>query len=775
MNTPGEIRDQEATEAGRVGDGEAEPARAPDDLPQGARLGRYVVLRMLGAGAMGSVYQCYDPELDRRVALKLLRGASSPANRRALLREAQAMAKLTHPNVVTVHDVGENAGRVHVAMEFVDGGTLRQWLSEQRRPWRAVLEMFVQAGRGLQAAHDRELIHRDFKPDNVMVSRDGVARVMDFGLARPKTGTSDSDGDDSSKSNSLLTEATVGRAAGTPAYMAPEQMLALVLTPAADQFAFCVSLWEALCGQRPFEGKTSAQRFANTQQGNIGSVSPDAQMPRWLRRVLVRGLRAKASARWPSMTALLAQLERGRQRWRRQLAVAVVVAVAVPVGLSAASEQQQARERRARVVACEAEGSPVDEIWNDRQRLRLETGLLGTGVGFARRSVDTLIPWLDAYRHEWSSGRVEACMHHQVDGDWDEVLLARSAWCFEDRRLAFEATVDQIATGDVSAARRAVRLASYLEPIGKCLDPTLLERLPIPPPHMQAETRAIRMALIQVDRLRHAGRYDEAYEAARDARGRAETLGWPPTVAAARFLEGRSLLEAGRLVEADSALTTAYFEAQRTASFEVAFRAARSMIGTASSMGRYHAAEVWARHAELLSADLDDPSGLDEAEGHHLLARVYRGQRLYERAAKEGELAVQMRTEALGPDHPITAASVGSLGLVRLKQGRAAAALELLERSYTVWLDSVGRSHPRCGRVAGWRGSALLALGRTEEAVVWLLEALEVLEGAHGDDHIVLADTLEELGRGYVGVGRSADAEQVRARAAKIRNKASQG
>ncbi|MEM6992038.1 MAG: serine/threonine-protein kinase, partial [Myxococcota bacterium] len=220
----------------------------------GMTLGRYLVLRELGAGSMGSVYLGYDPELDRRVALKVLKGTSQAANRTALLREAQAMAKLRHPRVVAVHDVGEHQGRVYIAMEYIEGITLRAWAEAVKRSWREVLDMYREAGEGLSAAHERGLIHRDFKPENVMVAAPAEVTVMDFGLARASSGSEEplGAGQLESMTGRLLAAATLGHVAGSPGYMAPEQFRGEELTAAADQFAFCVSLWEAICGQRPF-------------------------------------------------------------------------------------------------------------------------------------------------------------------------------------------------------------------------------------------------------------------------------------------------------------------------------------------------------------------------------------------------------------------------------------------------------------------------------------------------------------------------------------------
>jgi serine/threonine protein kinase len=235
---------------------------------------------------MGTVYLAYDPELDRRVAIKLLRGPTNSLDPLTLQREAQAMAKLQHPNVVTVYDVGEHRGRIYVAMELVEGRTLRKWLAAEPRGWREVLEVFSLAARGLWAAHTRGLIHRDFKPDNVMVSDEGHVLVMDFGLARSSGEPTHDEPDFDVRSfrSSVLNAATVGRLVGTPAYMAPEQVMAKALTPAVDQFAFCVSLWEGVCGERPFEGEMAAEMFANASEGRI-RPPPAGRMPGWLRRV----------------------------------------------------------------------------------------------------------------------------------------------------------------------------------------------------------------------------------------------------------------------------------------------------------------------------------------------------------------------------------------------------------------------------------------------------------------------------------------------------------
>src|SRR6188768_4268295 len=337
----------------------AAPAHAPltheGGLVRGASIGRYVVLGLVGRGGMGEVYAAYDPELDRKVAVKLLRikpgaGVSLLEGRQRTLREAQAIAKLSHPNVVVVFDVGTFEEKVFIAMEFLEGNTAGFWSQSQNRTWHETLKVYVAAGRGLAAAHDKGLVHRDFKPDNVMVSSDGQVRVMDFGLARqaekpaaalasrangngakavlagegvtttqrlpaplaePGTpvavldgstlvltpGAGNLRGDDLETSNAAMFDARLtktGAMMGTPAYMAPEQFRGLATDARTDQFAFCIALYEALYGERPFAGNTLMALTTNVVNGKIREAPTATKVPLWIRKILLRGLRVKA-------------------------------------------------------------------------------------------------------------------------------------------------------------------------------------------------------------------------------------------------------------------------------------------------------------------------------------------------------------------------------------------------------------------------------------------------------------------------------------------------
>ena len=310
------------------------PCAAPLPLPRGTSVGRYLILERLGAGGMGEVYAAFDPQLNRRVAIKLLlpggEGQDRGQARLRLMREAQSMARLSHPNVLPVYDIGEHGDQVFIALELVEGQTLRQWLKEQPRTWREVVHVLSLAGRGLAAAHAVGLVHRDFKPDNVLVGRDGRVLVFDFGLACEQgTGSpraplpvdivqllgSEPSHLESGSLSGLSTrdpiETPVTRAGlimGTPGYMAPEQYRHEPLTGSADQFSFCATLYYGLYGEHAFEGNGAAALARATLEGHLRPAPRDSKVPVALRRTILQGLHLRPHERYPSMEALLKAL-----------------------------------------------------------------------------------------------------------------------------------------------------------------------------------------------------------------------------------------------------------------------------------------------------------------------------------------------------------------------------------------------------------------------------------------------------------------------------------
>ena len=306
----------------------------------GDRVGRYLVLSTLGTGGMGVVFAAYDPQLDRKVALKLLRSGlqitTTDAQKR-LRREAQAIAQLSHPNVVAVYDVGATEdGDLYIAMEFVEGDTLTTWLKKYPRTWREIIEVFLQAAKGLVAAHGTGLLHRDFKPDNVLVGGDGRVRVTDFGLARsimvdPESGRGPTPVLANTLSSSLTATGTV---LGTPRYMPPEQLTGPDIDARADQFSFCVALYEALYGTHPLPGATSVSMH---EKGDKALPPPEGtKIPPSIGRAVQRGLERDRVKRWPTMALLMAELvppaPKTATRW-----VAVGLGAVIVAGIAGAA------------------------------------------------------------------------------------------------------------------------------------------------------------------------------------------------------------------------------------------------------------------------------------------------------------------------------------------------------------------------------------------------------------------------------------------------------
>ncbi|MCE9579735.1 MAG: protein kinase, partial [Deltaproteobacteria bacterium] len=355
--------------------------RGPTDEPEvavGDTIGRYVVLSRLGAGGMGVVWSAYDPQLDRKVALKLLRagtGLESSEGRTRLIREAQAIAQLSHPHVVAVYDVGttEASGEVYIAMEFVEGETLSAWMARWERPWREILDHFLQAGRGLAAAHGTGLLHRDFKPDNVLVGTDGRVRVTDFGLARSliTAAQEDNRGAPTAMMASLRATLTAtGTVLGTPRYMAPEQLRGKDTDARSDQFSFCIALYEALYGQHPLPGTTAIQMV---EQQAKAIPPPEGQVPAFIGKALMRGLDAEPARRFPSMHTLLHELtpppSRTRERWLGAGLGAVLLvgggaAAVVALGSATPSSQQDQLVREVGILHAQ-----IDAIRRERDEL----------------------------------------------------------------------------------------------------------------------------------------------------------------------------------------------------------------------------------------------------------------------------------------------------------------------------------------------------------------------------------------------------------------------
>ena len=733
--------------------GPPEGSRAPQELPRGALVGRYVVLARLGAGAMGVVYAAYDPELDRKIAIKLLHpqrgdGARASEGQHRLLREAQAMAKLAHPNVITVHDVGVHDGRVYVAMEFVEGTTLAEWLDRPHH-WREALHVLVLAGRGLAAAHAKGLVHRDFKPDNVMVGTDGRVRVMDFGLARPSgsmeptVAVSEASpiGPNTNALGSALTR--VGAIVGTPAYMAPEQWHGGEVGPAADQFAWAVSLWEALYGQRPFSADNLAALAFAVSQGRIQTPPARRKVPGWLQRILRRALSPDPQQRYPSMDAVLAQVARGKARARTRKGAALVAGLMLAgSGVHAAKRYERAR----RVAACQAEGTSIASIWNDETRQAVREGLHATHLPYAQQTAERTLPWLDRYAETWSRARTQACLATHVDETWDRDTLERSMWCLDSRRFAFATLVTELTEPDEATAQQAVMSAAGMSPISPCLDAALLSHHPDPPDDpaaVHAVQRRISKAWIQ----ELSGEYTEALDTVRDALARSEALGYVPLIAHARMREGELLDDIGEYNDARRALEDAYFRSMSAGALGTAADAASALLyTTGSGQARYREAYTWGRHAEVALTLL----GAGEDTLRHAALLENRASVLGEEGKLKQAISLELRSlriqeKILGPDHPSVGRALTNLATHDRALGEYGAARELSERAVRILRDSLGPRHPDVARAMLTLAAIRRAQGDLEDAKAIYSRAIRTLESALDPGNPQIAQALNNL------------------------------
>lgn len=473
-------------------------------LVRGAMLGRYVVLNLLGMGGMGVVYAAYDPELGRKLAIKLLHPETSRAllgsdGKARLLREAQAMARLAHPNVISVHDVGTFGDEVFIAMEYVDGDTLKAWLEAKPRRWLEIVAMFVQAGFGLSAAHSAGIVHRDFKPENVLVGKDGRARVLDFGLAR---GTLAERGPDSflatverqsrasiGAKSIAATMTLPGTLLGTPAYMAPEQLAGGNVDARTDQFGFCASLFQALHGELPFVGETLQERLISIQAGDV-TQPKTSNVPGWLHQAVLKGLQADPENRYDSMEVLLLRLQHPPSSAFRR--VGAFAALGLLVVLAPWVTYRLIIYRQS--LACRGAEEKLAGVWDSKRTSAVHRAFIATLDPNAPGLFESVKQALDRHAHAWVEMRIQTC-GARLRGEEPEALIDLRMTCLQNRLDEMRRLTERLTQPDVQSLEKSVELAQGLTPIGVCEDAASLAAQPTDPPP-SATTTAVQGAAI---------------------------------------------------------------------------------------------------------------------------------------------------------------------------------------------------------------------------------------------------------------------------------------
>lgn len=666
----------------------------------GESIGRYPVLDLLGEGGTGRVYAVYDHQLERRVALKLIDTAHDKRSRKRILREARAMAQLSHPNVVPVFEVGEHGGQLFIVMEFVQGVTLRRW-AEDERSWLEVLRAYLQAGRGLAAAHASGLVHRDFKPHNAVIGEDGRVRVLDFGLAAR--------GDASGTYGQLETPLTdPGSIMGTPAYMSPEQFLGDPVDKRSDQFSFCVSLWEALYGTQPFAGDNPIELVGSVVRGEI-SEPGRTNAPAATRKLLERGLATDPSERWPDLPELLDALEAlavdpaRRRRTRRIFAAVGGTALVFAVGVPTLNHQLRVRAER----ECDAEASgEVSEAWSPHKRARVRDGLLATEVSYAEAAVEGTFAELDRYAQRWQQVRANACISARVDEIWSADDLGRSRWCLEERALDLSSLVEALEQEPMKRVREATAAVAQLKAVEECANVELLRRLPAPPSTEEREAAdGVRALVAKAGALGWTGDFKGGLVAAKTAAREAEHLNMPSLHAEAMAQQATLTRRVGEFAEAESLLTEAFFLAQAAHDYKTAFRASLGLMEVVGMEGdRHDGAMLWSRHSEYVLGEL-----------------------------------------ALGPDHPLVARRLRALAGVHYAGGAYAKARPLLERALEIQESALGPESFDTLQTASSLGIVHYLAGDRDKAKIYFTRALEGSEARHGPDHPEVAQHVGNL------------------------------
>jgi tetratricopeptide (TPR) repeat protein/tRNA A-37 threonylcarbamoyl transferase component Bud32 len=777
-------------------------SRLLGDVAPVAYIGRFALLALIGEGGMGVVYAAYDVELDRKVAIKLLRNDRDDATVRVrIVREAQAMAKLSHPNVAHVYEVGEHEGRTFIAMEFVEGKTLRAWVASGHPTWREIVAMYVQAGRGLAAAHAEGLVHRDFKPDNALVSPAGPhgdmrVRVVDFGLARADGSPEPSDARVSSPTIDALTTPLTGDGAvlGTPLYMSPEQLAGQQVDAKSDQFALCVAAYEALYGEGPFAGNTREELLANVRAGRARDAARGTHVPGWVRAILLRGLSAVPGERWPNVEALLAALSVDRSR-RRARAIGVGAALLAVVAFVGATRVDRARRAR----ACAEQGAAIAELWNDDVERRVGARLLASDSSYAATTWERVESRLDTFAERWAGAREASCVAADIDRSRAVELAQDTDECLLAQRESFGAMIEALADAQPSVVRGAAAAAARLPSPQDCLDDAKLVTRPrAAPTEIAADVEAVRRELAHAKGIGDAGLYTRGLALTQPAVERAEAIGWPSLHAEALAQLGSFARLTSELELAESSLERAVDLALRADERGLAIDAmAKLAFTTGAQRFQRDRGLWWGQLALALAEGLGDGeevrvaaalgalAALHVANGelaqarplylraleirervqgrdHPDLLAVYSGlAHTYTDAHEYGEAkAVLDRALANGeathgPDHPDVATTIDGLGTIAFETGDLAAAERLFERALAIKENALGPNHPWVGASVGGLANVHDELGEHARALAGLERARAIFTAAFGPEHPEVSATLVNMGLIHAELGET--------------------
>ncbi len=730
----------------------------PSGMHERGKLGRFDILDVLGQGGMGVVIAAYDPQLDRKVAIKVLRTRGLTGKRREketarLQREARAMAQLSHPHVVTVYEAGVIDDRVYIAMEYIAGQTLRSWLEDKPRTADDILDAYIKAGRGLAAGHQAGLVHRDFKPDNVLVGFDGRVRVIDFGLARPTRGhDTPAPNDDSRDSSDDLGEqtssqlharlTTVGSLFGTPIYMAPEQHQKLELDARADQFAFCVALYEALYGSLPFKADSYVELAAAVNEGKIRLPPTKPDVPLRVVEAILRGLQPSPDQRFPTMNELLDALSPppAHRGWGwLSLTLGGIAAIAIGVVVVLLVRDSSAPEAG---PPCLDGPERLAGVWDDGVRAQVKSAFLASGRSHRESTLRKVTVDLDRYAQKWISARRLICEATKVRHEQSEAAFDLRMQCISDRLAGLGALGQLFSKADTAVVDKALAATRGLGDSEACVGLTTT----IAPPTVDEASKLerLRPELAAARAQSHIGRYDRAAVLAQQTLDHAAGLDYPQFLAEAENLRGIALIGDSKPAEAERALRKALDAAARAKNDRMfAATWTQLIMAIGSDPKRYDEALGLETFATAAIQRADNEATL-RGELAYVIGSIQFAKGDYQRAIEKFQSGLELPAGAL--DEQMIAQFHNALGGAYLRAGNIFGAREALQRAVTAARVAFGPTHPDVAIPLSGLGALAQAMAAWDEAIAHHTKALEIIEETRGPEHEQTGQLVYSLG-----------------------------
>ncbi|EDM75234.1 serine/threonine kinase family protein [Plesiocystis pacifica SIR-1] len=767
----------------------------------GSRIARYTVLESVGFGGVGIVYACYDPDLDRKVAVKLLRPSkisgrikAAESRRGRLLREAQALARLSHPNVVPIYEVGTFRGQVYLVMEFVEGTTLNRWLERERHKWPAIVDRFSQAARGLAAAHVAGIVHRDFKPENVLVGVDNRVRVLDFGLATPlrpnessidrsgeypadsDPGCSDSGGridqlistfrEERERHDSLAPVTREGQIMGTPAYMSPEQARGEGADSRSDQFSLCVALYEAVYGVRPFRGKyDDPARFVELGRRRKlpGKRPPDLSLR--VEKAILRGLSLDPGARFPSMFALIEELD-PRPPQRRWWALALGLSMLLSAGLGWKLWHGPSAEPSPGLCTPSDEGdAKLAALWGEPRVAAFEARLLASPRPYTRQTWTTVRARFDSWAQSWTAAREQACAEGSESAPSRQLHAQRMA-CFERQLIRVGSVLDDLQTSSLEGAElldELTTLSDHLPAAQQCIADDLLgdHTLSHATPEQEKAAELLRKRIAAIEGRIEAGRREGVAAEAEILAAQARGLDYEYVEAEAVFTLGYALARGTQDIDRGvNLLQESAALAQRSGNHKALIRAATELIlAQGITQAKPEPAKVWATIAgATLDGHGDDPVLRGELSLSLGKLATFEGD--YAGAAAHFQSALDGLERRGGSTHPDFVPYSAALGDALRELGRFDEAEAALTAARTVVSAHYGDTHPAYLDSLESLANLLTDQNRNEEALAAHRQARDLAIEIYGEDHREVASVLNNMAINYDNSGRYGEAAE---------------